>query len=221
MTETETGKLVRLIRDNQPCIALTGAGVSTETPVYDSTMPKAIPFPRPPLQRESFVLRRLLRSDYEPLKAIRDHVETAAWVNTIAVPDGGSLIRISEANRRAGKLLHLVIADNSDDRVLGEILLFRRAAEAAETHIANIAYVVDPAERGRGIATGAVELLSEWAFAELGLERLQLTIHPDNHASRRVAEKAGYQFEGVLRSLVEIRGSRVDSTLYSRLPTDR
>lgn len=181
---------------------------------------KAIPFPKPPLQSETFILRRLVRSDYEALRATRDHPETAPWVNMIALPDGEGLVRFGESKRRAGKLLHLAIAENADNRVLGEILLFVRAAEAAESGIGEIAYVVDPAERGRGIAPAAVQLLSEWAFAELDLKRLQLSIHPDNHASQRVAEKAGYQFEGTLRSVKTIRGVRVDGALYSRLPTD-
>ena len=150
----------------------------------------------------------------------RDHPETAPWVNTIALPDGESLVRFSESKRRAGKLLHLAIADSGDGRAIGEILLFVRAAEAGETGIGEIAYVVDPAKRGRGIAAAAVRLLSEWVFAELDLKRLQLSIHPDNHASHRVAEKAGYQFEGTLRSVKTIRGVRVDGDLYSRLQTD-
>ena len=138
----------------------------------------------------------------------------------IALPDGESLVRLAESKRRAGKLLHLAIADGGDGRAIGEILLFVRAAEAGETGIGEIAYVVDPAKRGRGIAAAAVRLLSEWVFAELDLKRLQLSIHPDNHASHRVAEKAGYRFEGTLRSVKIIRGVRVDGALYSRLPAD-
>jgi RimJ/RimL family protein N-acetyltransferase len=188
--------------------------------IYDPGIPKAIPLPTPPLQGDTFVLRRIVQSDYEALKATRDHPETAPWVNTLAPPDGESLVRFGESKRRAGKMLHLAIADNGDNRVIGEIVLFVRAAEAAETGIGEIAYVVDPAERGRGIAPAAVRLLSEWAFGELGLERLQLSIRPDNHASHRVAQKAGYKFEGTLRSVKTIRGVRVDAGLYSRLPTD-
>lgn len=141
-------------------------------------------------------------------------------MNTLSLPDGESLVRFTESKRRAGRALHLAIADRADDHLIGEIVLFARAAEAAETDIGEIAYVVDPAERGRGVAPGAVRLLSEWAFAKLDLKRLQLSIHPDNVASHRVADKAGYQFEGTLRSVKEIRGDRVDIAVYSRLPSD-
>ena len=79
--------------------------------------------------------------------------------------------------------------------------------------------MVAPTARGRGVATSAVRLLSKWAFTELGLERLQLSL-PANVASRRVAEKAGYHYEGTLRSTKVIRGSRVDSMVFSPLPGD-
>jgi RimJ/RimL family protein N-acetyltransferase len=136
-------------------------------------------------------------------------------------PDGASLMRFAESRRRAGKLLHLVIAAGEGGDYLGEVLIFLRTPEAAEAGTGEIAYVVAPAARGRGIASTALGLFSEWAFASLGLARLQLFIRPDNLASRRVAEKTGYTYEGTLRSAKLIRGKRVDSALYSLLPADR
>ena len=118
------------------------------------------------------------------------------------------------------KVLHLAIGEDETGEYLGEILLFVRTAEAAAVGIGEIAYVIAPAARGRGVATSAVRLLSEWAFSRLELQRLELSIRPDNLASRRVAEKAGYRYEGTLRSTKLIRGTRVDAALYSLLPRD-
>jgi RimJ/RimL family protein N-acetyltransferase len=73
--------------------------------------------------------------------------------------------------------------------------------------------------RGRGVTTRALRLLSRHAFDALGLERLQLFTDPDNHASQRVAEKVGYQREGVVRSHLPQRdGTRRDSIAFSLLP---
>ncbi len=152
-------------------------------------------------------------------REIREHAETAEWVNALPAPDGESLVRLLESRRRAGRLLLLSIVGN-DGAFLGEILLFVRTPEAAEIGTGEIAYIVAPAARGRGIATEAVRLLSLWALAGLGLQRLQLTIRPGNVSSIRVAEKAGYRLEGTLRSVKVIRGKRVDGTLYSLLPED-
>jgi RimJ/RimL family protein N-acetyltransferase len=180
-------------------------------------MDTTVPFPSPPLAGTGFVLRPLTENDYEPARASREHPETVEWVNALPEADGERLIHLVESARHAGRLLHLAIADDKNDSYLGEILLFLRTPEAGEVGIGEIAYVVAPAARGRGFASAAVSFLSAWAFSELGLERLQLSIRPDNVASRRVAEKAGYAYEGTLRSIKLIRGRRVDAGLYSLL----
>jgi RimJ/RimL family protein N-acetyltransferase len=86
-----------------------------------------------------------------------------------------------------------------------------------ETRTAELGYVVAPAARGRGVATEALLLLTEWAFAERGMERLELLISVDNPASKRVAERSGYVREGVLRSLWFKQGRREDTEIWSRL----
>jgi RimJ/RimL family protein N-acetyltransferase len=75
--------------------------------------------------------------------------------------------------------------------------------------------------RGRGLTTRALRLLSRYALEEIGVERLELITDPENHASQRVAEKVGFQREGVLRShLVHPDGRRRDSVMFSLLPDE-
>ena len=74
--------------------------------------------------------------------------------------------------------------------------------------------------RGRGVATAAVRLLADWMLREWRPARMQLTTSVDNPASQRVAERAGFRREGVLRAWAENRGRRVDLAMYSRLPGD-
>jgi RimJ/RimL family protein N-acetyltransferase len=85
----------------------------------------------------------------------------------------------------------------------------------------HIGYWCVPDARGRGIVTRALRLLSRYAFDEISLQRLELITDPDNVASQRVAEKAGYRREGVLRShLDHPDGRRRDSTMFSLLPAE-
>jgi RimJ/RimL family protein N-acetyltransferase len=79
---------------------------------------------------------------------------------------------------------------------------------------------VAPSARGRGVATAALRLLTEWAFRELEALRIELLIDHDNDASKRVAERNGYRREGVLRSLHVKQDVRNDVEIWSRLPTD-
>jgi RimJ/RimL family protein N-acetyltransferase len=84
---------------------------------------------------------------------------------------------------------------------------------------AELGYVVAPAARGRGVASEALGLLTDWAFA-LGMERLELLISVENEASKRVAAGCGYVREGVLRSHYVKGDLREDTELWSRLPSD-
>ena len=71
-----------------------------------------------------------------------------------------------------------------------------------------------------GIAVRALRLACRFAFDQLGAQRIELRTHPDNAASIRVAEKAGFTREGIERSSREIRGQRHDSVCFSLLPED-
>ena len=86
----------------------------------------------------------------------------------------------------------------------------------------SVGYMVAPGARGRGLATRALRVAARWAVAEAGVERLELTTHPENVASQRVAEKAGFVREGLLRAYLVSRrdGTRRDSVLFSLLPGD-
>ena len=85
---------------------------------------------------------------------------------------------------------------------------------------AELGYVLDTEARGRGVATEALRLLTVWAFEEQDMIRLQLLISVSNDASKRVAQRCGYRFEGVLRGLYLNQGVREDTESWSRLVTD-
>jgi RimJ/RimL family protein N-acetyltransferase len=85
----------------------------------------------------------------------------------------------------------------------------------------HIGYWVVADARGRGICTAALRTLSRWAIEDLALGRLELVTDPANVGSQRVAEKAGFRREGVLRShLLHRDGRRRDSVLFSLLPDE-
>jgi RimJ/RimL family protein N-acetyltransferase len=82
---------------------------------------------------------------------------------------------------------------------------------------AELGYVVAPAARGRGIAGRSIALVSRWAFERLGLERLEAVIDVENDPSLRFAERAGWTYEGVRRSVYFKDGLRRDMAVYSLL----
>jgi len=70
---------------------------------------------------------------------------------------------------------------------------------------------------GRGFATVAVKAVTEYAFATFDLQRVQATVFEWNPASARVLERAGYTFEGRLRSSIVKSGRIGDALMYARL----
>lgn len=85
---------------------------------------------------------------------------------------------------------------------------------------AELGYIVTSQARGQGVGTAILRLLTDWGFAELEAKRLFLVIDVSNHASQRIAERCGYQREGVMRSIHVKQGRRSDAGLWSRLPSD-
>jgi RimJ/RimL family protein N-acetyltransferase len=108
-------------------------------------------------------------------------------------------------------------AVGDDGEFLGLALVPRIEREAQTVELG---YIVAPAARGRGVATAALRLLTDWAFTELGALRLELLISVDNHPSKRIAERNGYRREGVLRSVHVKQGVRDDVEIWSRLASD-
>jgi RimJ/RimL family protein N-acetyltransferase len=88
-----------------------------------------------------------------------------------------------------------------------------------EAHTGRVGYWCARRARSRGITTEALRLLCRYAFEELAIERLELIADPENFASQRVAERTGFQREGILRAhLPHPDGRRRDSVMFSLLP---
>ena len=112
------------------------------------------------------------------------------------------------------KRLSFAIADaeSESDNAVGTIGLGLRDLSAGR---ATSGYAVSPLHRGRGIATSALKALTTFSWTIPGLYRVELYIESCNNSSIHVAEAAGYQREGLLRSYLEIGGTRQDMLLYA------
>jgi len=107
------------------------------------------------------------------------------------------------------------VVDADDDALLGCV-----SYQLLNHARATFGYWVAREARGRGVASRALRVLSHWALREHGLARVQLIVEPDNVASIRVAENAGFKREALLRSYIELHGRRRDVYLYALLAED-
>jgi RimJ/RimL family protein N-acetyltransferase len=122
-----------------------------------------------------------------------------------------------EEGRGDGSREGFAIEDTASAAFLGLALAPAIDREARTTELG---YIVAPTARGRGVATAALRLLTDWAFSELAALRLELLIGVENEASKRVAERCGYGREGVLRSMHLKQSIREDVEIWSRLAVD-
>ena len=79
---------------------------------------------------------------------------------------------------------------------------------------AHIGYWIDQSYANRGLTTEAVRLLSDFGFFQLGIHRLEINIRPENAASCKVAEKAGFEFEGHRKAYLHIDGAWRDHICF-------
>ncbi|GAB4101272.1 GNAT family N-acetyltransferase [Micromonospora taraxaci] len=140
-------------------------------------------------------------------------------------PQGGGPIddeiALSWVRRRAdwsaGDHASMAVTSAVDGGLLGSVSLHR-----IHDGDASIGYWTVPAARGRQVAGRAVLRLTDWAFVDLGLHRVELCHAVANPASCRVADRAGYRAEGTLRESYRYGdGRRYDEHLHARLATDR
>jgi [ribosomal protein S5]-alanine N-acetyltransferase len=182
-------------------------------------MPVRLAYPDPPLADGAIVLRRWAESDLGCVEeASRDpEIPEGTSVPARFTPaEGLAWIERQWGRRENGEGLSLAIAAAGSDEALGNInLLFRQQPGTAA-----IGYWLVERVRGRGLGSRAVALLSRWALTHAGLERVEALVLPDNAASQRVLEKAGFRREGHLRSYLVFATRRNDALIYSLLPSD-
>jgi RimJ/RimL family protein N-acetyltransferase len=180
--------------------------------------PPPLPYPDPPLTDGVAVLRRWDRDD---LRCVEEATQDPDIPRGTIVPatftpkEGLAWIERQWSRHDEGAGLSQAIADADSNEALGAGVLTARKPGTVE-----IGYWVIPRARGRGLGSRAVALLARWAVTEAALARVEALVVPDNVASQRVLEKAGFRREGHLRSYLEFERQRADALIYSLLPSD-
>jgi RimJ/RimL family protein N-acetyltransferase len=181
-------------------------------------MPR-VRLPDPPLGDGEILLRAWTLADIPALTVACQDPEIPRWT---VVPSpyeerhARDFIAGCAEDREAGRELALAIVDQ-EDAVLGAIGVGRFDWDDAK---AEIGYWIAREARRRAVGARATRLLSRWALTELGLERLELLANPENEASQRLAERAGFTREGLLRRYRRRHGHREDLVMFSLLAED-
>lgn len=174
-------------------------------------------------------LRPLIPADEAAVAVALRDPGVARWNTGLAIlaapePQRAAMwLRVREQGWATGTSTHFAVTDATTGELLGSVGI-RDINRVPQQALAS--YWTMPAARGRGVAAQSLDVLCRWGFGALdagglGLHRISLDHALVNVASCRVAEKAGFRFEGVMRgSFVDHEGNRYDSHLHARLATD-
>lgn len=127
---------------------------------------------------------------------------------TLSWPAQWSSLR---AMARRGSTLPFMILVNGD--VAGQITIGNIVRGSLLS--AWIGYWVASDRAGGGVATAAVALLTDHAFRDAGLHRLEATVRPENAASIRVLTKSGYREEGLFKRYLDVAGQWRDHLCFA------
>ncbi|MFZ8867210.1 MAG: GNAT family N-acetyltransferase [Paracoccaceae bacterium] len=148
-------------------------------------------------------------SPWEPIWA-PDHLSRASFTNRVywsqrAVKNGNA-VPLFVFHKEAGQLVGAITLDN-----------IRRGP----SQVGTIGYWVGQQYARQGFMSEAIIAMVAHAFGALDLSRVESACLPDNLASRGVLEKAGFKYEGVAQSYIQINGRWRNHVLYAALRGDR
>ena len=164
------------------------------------------------------ILRTVRESDLEPLLELTADVRGSGdyWPLQLGSQQA-SKKRFLENGWWTDEFGVFLITDR-EDRIVGQIVLFKAAAYQ---NAYEFGYrIFKPDDRGKGYMQEAVSLAAAFLFETKTIDRIQATTLPENEGSRRVLEKCGFAFEGIMRKAMFHRGRSQDLLLYSILRED-
>ncbi len=176
-------------------------------------------YPHPDLSDGVVKLRRWTMDDLGCVEqAAQDsRIPEGTTVPADFTPDRGREYISRQLGRQIkGDGLSLAISSVGTGEAMGMVVLMLRDVEAT----AEIGYWIVPGQRGRGLATRAIRLVSRWAVQEAGFARVGARVMPDNEPSLRALQKCGFVVEGILRSHYYSVGRHHDMVSLSLVPAD-
>lgn len=174
----------------------------------------------PTLTTERLLLKPFSMDDAPAVKDLAGEYEIAATTANIPHPyeDGmaEAWIGTHQEAFEKGEAVSFAIALRSGGQLLGAIGLGINQANS----LAEMGYWIGKPYWNRGYCTEAAGAVLEYAFSELGLNRVQARHMTKNPASGRVMQKIGMQYEGRLRQQIKRWDAFEDAEMYAILRVD-
>lgn len=173
------------------------------------------PFPK--LTTERLILRGPMNKDLEPNYNVHADPETMKYYGVLPY------VSMKKSEKHLDWLAKLhreeiglrwVITLRGMDQYIGDVGFYDYEKKHSR---AEIGYILGKPYWGKGIMTEAMKAALDYGFYEMKLNRVQALIDPRNEASKHVAAKHGFQYEGTFRDYEYEHGGFIDLNMYSLL----
>ncbi len=174
----------------------------------------------PILETPRLTLRRLQLTDAEDMFAYASDNEVSryvTWESHRSIADSRAFLQSVTARYQNSPAAEWGIVAKATGRLIGTIAYHDWALHHRR---AEIGYALGRAYWGQGLMTEAAQAVIAWGFRAHDLYRIQAMCLPANIGSARVMEKAGMQFEGLLRGYILHKGTPCDMKLYAIVRPD-
>ncbi len=175
-------------------------------------------FKEPPtLRTPRLILRKLLKSDAEDMYEYASNPTVSRFLLWDAHPSPKYTLKYLaylQGRYRAGEFYDWALIDRKSGKMIGTCGF---TSFDFQNNSAEVGYVLNPAYWHCGIAAEALFEVLNFAFAVLGLNRVEAKYMLGNEDSRHVMEKCGMTFEGVARDAIFAKGRYISIGICSVL----
>ena len=169
----------------------------------------------PEIETERLILRRIERKDLNDVFEYSSDPEVSKYLLWSPHKDIGytsQYLKLIDKSYRKLNFYDWAVTLKSNGKMIGTcgFTMFDIPNNCAE-----IGYVISKKYWGQKIAPEAAKAIISFGFNVLNLHRIEAHFMPENAGSRRVAEKCGMKFEGVLKDRVIAKGEYRNVEIYS------
>jgi ribosomal-protein-alanine N-acetyltransferase len=174
----------------------------------------------PEFWTERLHLRKINREDAAEYFAFASDPEVTRhtiWNAHETIEDGRKFIERVLTQYEQREAFHWGIIDRMTNRLIGRVGFIHFDVSHDKTELG---FALAKSCWGKGIMTEAARQIVDYAFRELGVNRVEGRCNHDNLGSSRVMEKLGMKLEGILRKQLKIKNQYVDQKMYSIIKDD-
>jgi len=178
--------------------------------------PSFSPFPE--LVTDRLLLRKMTMDDAGSVFELRSNPQVMKYISrplAKTIEDAQAWVQlIIDALEKNEGITWCICLKEQPDAHVGTIGFWRMQKE---NYRAEIGYMLHPSLHGRGIAYEAIQPVLEYGFEVMQLHSVEANADPENIASIRLLEKAGFVREGLFKENYFFNGAFLDTVVYSKL----